>query len=184
MEWNCTKCTWFTVITMTRCVCYSICTHVMSCFLLVSTTVGIYIYIYLHLKSLGWCQDDVDDLQLRVAYRLRRRAEELQRSDLEQLRKQQRQEMSEVGRWRSKTWKGVGKNMKKKQIETSLFATDSCKDIAEPIILKIPRIFTVLLSGCDWLRVGQYEINLDNWICSCWQRLSTCGNHSCPDPRT
>eukprot|EP00435_Cladocopium_sp_Y103_P062995 s3_g24.t1 len=41
-------------------------------------------------------EDDVDDLQLRVAYRLRRRAEELQRSDLEQLRQKQRQEMNEA----------------------------------------------------------------------------------------
>lgn len=41
-------------------------------------------------------EDDVDDLQLRVAYRLRRRAEELQKSDLEQLRQKQRQEMNEA----------------------------------------------------------------------------------------
>eukprot|EP00434_Breviolum_minutum_P022768 symbB.v1.2.020087.t1/scaffold1671.1/size106526/1 len=41
-------------------------------------------------------EDDVDDLQLRVAYRLRRRGEALQQSDLEQLRRQQRQEMREA----------------------------------------------------------------------------------------
>eukprot|EP00913_Durusdinium_trenchii_P000121 g110.t1 len=40
--------------------------------------------------------DDVDDLQLRVAYRLRSRAEQLQKSDLEQLRQLQRKEMSEA----------------------------------------------------------------------------------------
>ncbi|CAK9104825.1 unnamed protein product, partial [Durusdinium trenchii] len=41
-------------------------------------------------------EDDVDDLQLRVAYRLRSRAEQLQKSDLEQLRQLQRKEMSEA----------------------------------------------------------------------------------------
>ena len=41
-------------------------------------------------------EDDVDDLQLRIAYRLRSRAEALQRADLAQLRQMQRQEMSDA----------------------------------------------------------------------------------------
>ncbi|CAJ1395674.1 unnamed protein product [Effrenium voratum] len=41
-------------------------------------------------------QDDVNDLQLRVAYRLRCRAEALQKQDLEEIRALQRQEMKEA----------------------------------------------------------------------------------------